>query len=117
MTGLMTLMKSRMNKNWKHIQPESINDTYVVETVDSNFIPNSSDMCDNEGKADQNAKEYEDKRVVLANLIANLKLDTDENKKIQKQLKKVNTSLTHELNECKSSLEESNDIHDSFKYF
>ncbi|GJS41626.1 hypothetical protein Tco_0566669 [Tanacetum coccineum] len=91
-------------------QPESINDTYVVETVDSNVIPNSSDMCDNEEKADQNAEEYDDERVVLANLIENLKLDTDENKKIQKQLKKANTSLTHELNECKYALEESNDI-------
>nr|GEW96043.1 Gag-Pol polyprotein [Tanacetum cinerariifolium] len=31
-------------------------------------------------------------------------------KKIQKQLKKANATLTHELNECKSALEESNDI-------
>ncbi|GKC13203.1 ribonuclease H-like domain-containing protein [Tanacetum coccineum] len=53
-------------------QPESINDTYVIETVDSNVIPNSLDMCDNEEKADQNAKEYDDEHVVLANLIANL---------------------------------------------
>ncbi|GJS75299.1 hypothetical protein Tco_0725180, partial [Tanacetum coccineum] len=96
-------------------QHESINDTYVVETVDTNDIPNSSDMCDNEGKANQNAKEYEDERVVLANLIAYLKLDTDENKKIQKQLKKANTTLTHELNECKSALEESNGIRDRFR--
>nr|GEU59113.1 hypothetical protein [Tanacetum cinerariifolium] len=57
-------------------------------------------------KADQNAKECDDERVVLANLIANLKLDTDENKKIQKQLKKANTSLFHELQECKSAFEE-----------
>ncbi|GJW60413.1 hypothetical protein Tco_0109748 [Tanacetum coccineum] len=91
-------------------QPESINDTYVVETVNSNVIPNSLDMCDNEEKVDQNAKEYEDEHVVLANLIANLKLDTDENKKIQKQLKKANAALTHELNQCKYALEESNDI-------
>ncbi|GKA65034.1 retrovirus-related pol polyprotein from transposon TNT 1-94 [Tanacetum coccineum] len=48
-------------------QPKTINDTYVVETVDSNIL---------------------------------------------KQLKKANTSLTHELNECKSALEESNDIRD-----
>ncbi|GKA15663.1 hypothetical protein Tco_0695410 [Tanacetum coccineum] len=60
-------------------QPESINDTYVVEKVDSNVIPDSSDMCDNDGKDDPNAEEYEDERVVLANLIANLKLDTDPN--------------------------------------
>ncbi|GKE08526.1 hypothetical protein Tco_1412077 [Tanacetum coccineum] len=33
-------------------QPESINDTYVVDTVDSNVTPDSSDMCDNKGTAD-----------------------------------------------------------------
>ncbi|GJY35275.1 hypothetical protein Tco_0420653 [Tanacetum coccineum] len=56
-------------------------------------------------KADQNAKECDDEHDVLANLIANLKLDIDENKKIQKQLKKANTTLSHELQECKSALE------------
>nr|GEV28888.1 hypothetical protein [Tanacetum cinerariifolium] len=69
-------------------QPESINDTYMVETVDSNVIPNSSDIYDNEEKADPNAEEYENERVMTNNLIANLKLDTYENKKIQNQLKK-----------------------------
>ncbi|GKD32403.1 hypothetical protein Tco_1247912 [Tanacetum coccineum] len=61
-----------------------------------------------------------DERVALANLIANLKLDVDENKKIQKQLKKLNASLAHELKECKSILaktsktpRESNSIRDS----
>ncbi|GJX27307.1 hypothetical protein Tco_0233603 [Tanacetum coccineum] len=68
-------------------QPESISNTCVVE------------------KTDQNAK---DERVALANLITNLKLDVDENKKIQKQLKKANASLTQELKECKSTLEETN---------
>nr|GEX00840.1 hypothetical protein [Tanacetum cinerariifolium]GEY88391.1 hypothetical protein [Tanacetum cinerariifolium] len=60
-------------------------------------------------------------RVVLANLIATLKLDVDENKKIQKQLKKANTSLACELKECKTilaktsrTLGESNTIRDSF---
>ncbi|GKB84902.1 hypothetical protein Tco_0957174 [Tanacetum coccineum] len=38
-------------------QLESINDTYMLEKVDSNVIPDSSDMCDNEGKANQNAEE------------------------------------------------------------
>ncbi|GKF29954.1 hypothetical protein Tco_0096296, partial [Tanacetum coccineum] len=69
-------------------QPESINDTYVVEKVDSNVIPDSSDICDNEVKDDQNVEELKDERVLLASLIANLKLDVDVNKKIQKQLKK-----------------------------
>ncbi|GKC94220.1 reverse transcriptase domain-containing protein [Tanacetum coccineum] len=59
-------------------------------------------------KADQNAEECDDEHVMLATLIANLQLDTEENKKIQKQLKKTNTSLAQELKECKSTLEETN---------
>ncbi|GJX27302.1 integrase, catalytic region, zinc finger, CCHC-type containing protein [Tanacetum coccineum] len=101
-------------------QPESISNTCVVETGDSNVIPDSPDMCDNDIQNDQNAVECDDERVALANLIANLKLDVDENKKIQKQLKKANTTLAHELTECKSilaetsrTLEESNSIRDS----
>ncbi|GJY57114.1 integrase, catalytic region, zinc finger, CCHC-type containing protein [Tanacetum coccineum] len=101
-------------------QPESISNTCVVEKVDSNVIPDSPNMCDNDIQTDQNAVECDDERVVLANLIANLKLDVDENKKIQKQLKKANTSLAHELKECKSilaetsrTLGESNSIRDS----
>ncbi|GJZ60869.1 hypothetical protein Tco_0617006 [Tanacetum coccineum] len=61
----------------------------------------------------QNADDNEDERVVLAKLIANLKLDIDENKKIQKQLRKSYTTLTYELNESKSTLTDSNDILDS----
>ncbi|GJZ90887.1 hypothetical protein Tco_0662814 [Tanacetum coccineum] len=98
-------------------QPESISNTCLVEKVDSNVTPDSPDMCDNDIQTDQNA---EDERAALANLIANLKLDVDENKKIQKQLKKANTSLAHELKECKSilaetsrTLGESNSIRDS----
>ncbi|GJV02695.1 hypothetical protein Tco_1336264 [Tanacetum coccineum] len=42
----------------------------------------------------------------LANLIANLTLDTEENKTILKQLKKANASLTQELEECRTNLDE-----------
>ncbi|GJW37376.1 hypothetical protein Tco_0060296 [Tanacetum coccineum] len=56
-------------------QPKSIKDTYLVEKTVRNVIPTSSNMCDNEGKADQNVDAPEDERVVLASLIANLKLD------------------------------------------
>ncbi|GJW46530.1 hypothetical protein Tco_0078176 [Tanacetum coccineum] len=87
-------------------QPECIINTCVVEKVDSNVIPDSPDMCNNEIQTDQNAVECDDERVVLTNLIANLKLDVDENKKIQKKLKKANTTLAHELKECKSILAE-----------
>ncbi|GJX69041.1 hypothetical protein Tco_0304768 [Tanacetum coccineum] len=61
-------------------QPEYIINTCVVEKVDSNVIPDSPDMCDNEIQIDQNA--------------------------IQKQLKKANALLTQELKECKSTLVE-----------
>nr|GEX41163.1 hypothetical protein [Tanacetum cinerariifolium] len=77
-----------------------------VEKVNSNVIPDLSDMYDNDNQTDKNAKKCDDEHVVLANLIANLKLDTDENKKIQNQLKKANTSLSYELKECKSALKE-----------
>nr|GEV10339.1 hypothetical protein [Tanacetum cinerariifolium] len=73
-----------------------------------------------EEHTDQNAKECDDEHDALANLIANLKIDVDKNKKIQKQLKKANASLTQELNECKSilaktssTLGESNSTRDS----
>nr|GEX59371.1 putative RNA-directed DNA polymerase [Tanacetum cinerariifolium] len=72
----------------------------------------SSDKCNNAFLKDHNANDRENECVVFANLIANLKLDTDVNKKIQKQLKRANASLTHELNECKSALAKSNDIRD-----
>ncbi|GJU10757.1 retrovirus-related pol polyprotein from transposon TNT 1-94 [Tanacetum coccineum] len=101
-------------------QSESISNTCVVETGDSNVIPDSPDMCNNDIQDDQNDVECDDERVALANLIANLKLDVDENKKIQKQLKKANATLTQELTECKSilaetsrTLGESNSIQDS----
>ncbi|GKA82393.1 hypothetical protein Tco_0789141 [Tanacetum coccineum] len=88
-------------------QPKNMNDTSLMEKVDSNTTPDSFDMCNNEFKDDEN-DDHEDERVVLANLIANLKLDINENKKIQKQLRNANTTLTYELKECKSTLEETN---------
>ncbi|GJS31874.1 hypothetical protein Tco_0492494 [Tanacetum coccineum] len=60
-------------------QPESINDTYVLEKDDSNVIPDSSNICTN---------------------------DNQENKTVLKQLKKANASLTQELKECKTNLDE-----------
>ncbi|GKA06716.1 putative reverse transcriptase domain-containing protein [Tanacetum coccineum] len=92
-------------------------EAHYVEKDDSNVTPDSPDMCDNDIQTYQNA---EDERAALANLIANLKLDVDENKKIQKQLKKANTSIAYELKECTSilaetsrTLGESNSIWDS----
>nr|GEV05444.1 hypothetical protein [Tanacetum cinerariifolium] len=101
-------------------QSESVSNTCLVETDDSNVIPDSPNMCDDVIQNDQNDVESDDERVALANLIANLKLDVDENKKIQKQLKKANTTLAQDLKECKTILaktsktwRESNSVRDS----
>nr|GEY95635.1 hypothetical protein [Tanacetum cinerariifolium] len=85
-------------------QSESVSNTCLVETDDSNVTLDSPDMCEDDIQNEQNDVESDDERVALANLIANLKLDVDEIKKIQKQLKKANTSLAQELKECKTVL-------------
>ncbi|GJU94752.1 ribonuclease H-like domain-containing protein [Tanacetum coccineum] len=56
--------------------------------------------------SENNTAESDDERAALANLITNLTLDTEENKMILKQLKKANASLTQELEECKTNLDE-----------
>ncbi|GJT72160.1 retrovirus-related pol polyprotein from transposon TNT 1-94 [Tanacetum coccineum] len=85
-------------------QPKSINDTYVLKKDDSNLTPDSSNICTNDNQVDQNAAECVDERAALANLT----LDTKENKIILKQLKKANASLTQELEKCKTNLDETN---------
>nr|GEZ46575.1 retrovirus-related Pol polyprotein from transposon TNT 1-94 [Tanacetum cinerariifolium] len=69
---------------------------------------------------DQNDVESDDERVALSNLIANIKLNVNENIKIQKHLKKANTTLAQELKDCKTilaktskSLRESISVRDS----
>nr|GEV80220.1 hypothetical protein [Tanacetum cinerariifolium] len=74
------------NKRQYSEQPECISNTRVVEKVVSNVIPDLSEKCNNDIQIDQNAKECDDERVALANLITNLTLDTEEKKKILKQL-------------------------------
>nr|GEV65826.1 hypothetical protein [Tanacetum cinerariifolium] len=54
--------------------------------VGNNVILDSPNMCDNDIQTDQNVIECEDECVVLASLIANLKLNVNENKKIQEEL-------------------------------
>ncbi|GJT31668.1 retrovirus-related pol polyprotein from transposon TNT 1-94 [Tanacetum coccineum] len=63
-------------------QPESINDTYVLEKDDINVTPDLLNICNNDNQVDQNDTECTDEPAALANLIANLTLDTEENKTI-----------------------------------
>nr|GEX50030.1 hypothetical protein [Tanacetum cinerariifolium] len=71
-------------------------------------VPTAGSGTDSEPveQNEQNDVDSDDERVALANLIDNLKLDVDENKRIQKQLKKANTTLAQELKECKAILAE-----------
>ncbi|GJZ66673.1 hypothetical protein Tco_0623369 [Tanacetum coccineum] len=94
-------------------QPESINDTYVLEKDDSNVIPDSSNICTNDNQVDQNAAECVDERAALANLIANLTLDTEENKTVLKQLKKANASL----DSCLIALQNKQNEFEKYKAF
>ncbi|GJR42650.1 gag-pol polyprotein [Tanacetum coccineum] len=87
-------------------QPESINDTYVLKKDDSNVTPDSSNICTNDNQVDQNAAECVDERAALANLIANLTLDTEENKTILKQERQAIASWTQELENAKLNLDE-----------
>nr|GEX85676.1 ribonuclease H-like domain-containing protein [Tanacetum cinerariifolium] len=87
-------------------QFESVSNSCLMETDDSNVTLDSPDMCEDDIHYEQNDVESDDECVVLANLIDNLKLDVDENKKIKKQLKKANTTLAQELKECKAILAE-----------
>ncbi|GJT90755.1 retrovirus-related pol polyprotein from transposon TNT 1-94 [Tanacetum coccineum] len=73
----------------------------TVETDDSNVTPDSPDMCDNDIQDDQNDVECDDERVALANLIANLKLDTEfERYKAFNDRTVDYDKLEHKLNEA-----------------
>ncbi|GJT25951.1 hypothetical protein Tco_0895888 [Tanacetum coccineum] len=56
------------------------NQFLLVQPLERNVIPDSSNICTNDNHVDQNAAEYVDEHAALANLIANLTLDTEENK-------------------------------------
>ncbi|GKG07980.1 hypothetical protein Tco_0333812, partial [Tanacetum coccineum] len=65
--------------------------SYTLEQVQNN---DDNNVFANERQhSENNTAECADERVALANLIANLTLDTDENKTILKQLKKAKLTL------------------------
>nr|GEZ47767.1 hypothetical protein [Tanacetum cinerariifolium] len=96
---------------WKAIERLQQGQRLISSTTSAGMVkevPTADLSTDSEPveQNDQNDVESDDERVALTNLIANLKLDVDENKKIQKQLKKANTTLDQELKECKTILAE-----------
>ncbi|GJV42661.1 hypothetical protein Tco_1421101 [Tanacetum coccineum] len=95
---------SFMAKIQEVLPEESSSTEQPLEQVQNN---DENNMFANERQhSKNNTVECADERVALANLIANLTLDTEENKTILKQLKKANASLTQELEECKTNLDE-----------
>ncbi|GJX75749.1 retrovirus-related pol polyprotein from transposon TNT 1-94 [Tanacetum coccineum] len=95
---------SFMAKIQEVLPEESSSTEQPLEQVQNN---DENNVFANERQhSENNTAECADERVALANLIANLTLDTEENKTILKQLKKANASLTQELEECKTNLDE-----------
>ncbi|GJS38568.1 hypothetical protein Tco_0563611 [Tanacetum coccineum] len=111
---LMNRNGSTLQPTWQrsgclHLKEPFLLVSHWKEKDDSNVTPDSSNICTNDNQVDQNAAECVDERAALANLIANLTLDTEENKHdLLKQLKKANASLTQEMEKCKTNLDETN---------
>ncbi|GJT88494.1 hypothetical protein Tco_1070211 [Tanacetum coccineum] len=96
--------KKRLIKIQKVLPAESSSTDTPLEQVQNN---DENNVFANERQhSEKNSAECTDERAALANLIANLTLDTEENKTILKQLKKANASLTQELKECRTNLDE-----------
>ncbi|GKF44448.1 hypothetical protein Tco_0131000, partial [Tanacetum coccineum] len=95
---------SFMAKIQEVLPKESSSTEQPLEQVQNN---DENNVFANERQhSENNTAECTNERVALVNLIANLTLDTEENKSILKQLKKANTSLTQELKECRTNLDE-----------
>ncbi|GKA88612.1 hypothetical protein Tco_0810376 [Tanacetum coccineum] len=86
-------------------QPESVNDTYLVECSDSKVITVSLDIRTNRGEADQDNDDDDlaKERVLLASLIDKLKCEIDESKNRNKLLESSNKILVDKL---KSQIED-----------
>nr|GEU78109.1 retrovirus-related Pol polyprotein from transposon TNT 1-94 [Tanacetum cinerariifolium] len=80
--------------------------TCFMETDDSNVIPDSPNMCEDDIQNDQNDVESDDEHVAHANLISNLKLDVDENKKTEFEKYKAFNDRTIEYDKLERKLNE-----------
>ncbi|GJW75681.1 hypothetical protein Tco_0135051 [Tanacetum coccineum] len=71
---------AKIHERQHHEQLESVNDTYLVEQDDTNTTPNSSDMSNNGGEADQDEQMFQEERELLASLIEQMKIEIDRSK-------------------------------------
>ncbi|GJY36482.1 retrovirus-related pol polyprotein from transposon TNT 1-94 [Tanacetum coccineum] len=93
-----------VNDREHHVQPKSINDTYLEEQGDTNIIIDSSDMSTNEEMVDQDDDDLAKERDLLASLIEKLKCEINDSKTTNqlmfKDLKKFQAELDryHDVN-------------------
>ncbi|GJX66916.1 retrovirus-related pol polyprotein from transposon TNT 1-94 [Tanacetum coccineum] len=108
---------SYMAKIQEVLHADSDITTEPLEEDDSNVTPDSSNMCNNDNQVDQNAAECDDERVALANLIENLKLDTELEKYIAFNDRTIDyDKLERKLNETLGLLAQKDiDIKDGLK--
>ncbi|GKA85898.1 retrovirus-related pol polyprotein from transposon TNT 1-94 [Tanacetum coccineum] len=74
-------------------QPESVNDTYMMEQGDNNITHDSLDMINNKEEADQDDQILQKERELLASLIDQIKIEIDGSKQHNKTLESSNKSL------------------------
>ncbi|GJY63897.1 hypothetical protein Tco_0465357, partial [Tanacetum coccineum] len=92
--------KRLIRRNWKHI-------TVSWQKFRKSYLQNQVLLIRHWNRYKTMMKiRCTDERAALSNLIANLTLDAEENKTILKQLKKANVTLTQELKECRTNLDE-----------
>ncbi|GJT64811.1 hypothetical protein Tco_1016291 [Tanacetum coccineum] len=74
-------------------QPESVNDTYLIEQGDTNITHDSSDMSNNGEEADQDDQMLQKERQLLASLIDQINIKIDGSKQHNKTLESSNKAL------------------------
>ncbi|GJX59785.1 retrovirus-related pol polyprotein from transposon TNT 1-94, partial [Tanacetum coccineum] len=81
------------NERQQPKQPESVNDTYLMEQGDTNITHDSSVMSNNGEEADQDDHMLKKERELLASLIEQLKVEIDGSKQTNKSLESSNKAL------------------------
>ncbi|GKC81741.1 hypothetical protein Tco_1137458, partial [Tanacetum coccineum] len=85
------------NDREHHVQPESVNDTYLEEQGDTNITIETLDMSTNRETVNQDDDDIAKERDLLASLIKKLKCEIDESKNRNKLLESSNKTLVDKL--------------------
>nr|GEY98348.1 hypothetical protein [Tanacetum cinerariifolium] len=85
------------NNRKHHVQPESVNDTYLKEQGDTNITIESLDMSTNGETVDQDDDDLANERDLLDSLIEKLKSEIDHSKNRNKFLEISNKALVDKL--------------------